>query len=65
MGYLKRFADTGKVELPQDVKREAELLYIHDIVNLIETSKISKSMVLNLDQTPVKYVPCDKTTLTK
>ena len=65
MGYLKRFADTGKVELPQDVKREAELLYIHDIVNLIETSKISKSMILNLDQTPVKHVPCDKTTLTK
>ena len=58
MGYVRRFATTGKVKLPQDVKREAELLYIHDIVNLIETHKIPKSMVVNLDQTPVKYVPC-------
>ena len=45
--------------------REAELLYIHDIVKLIETHKIPKSMVLNSDQTPVKYVPCGKTTLAK
>ena len=65
MGYVRRFATTGKVELPQGVKREAELLYIHDIVNLIETYKIPKSMVLNLDQTPLKYVPCGKTTLAK
>ena len=65
MGCVRRFATTGKVELPQGVKREAELLYIHDIVNLIETYKIPKSMVLNLDQTPLKYVPCGKTTLAK
>ena len=65
MGYVRRFANTGKVELPQGVKRGAELLYIHDIVNLIETHKIPKSMVLNLDQTTVKYVPCGKTTLAK
>ena len=31
MGYVRRFATTGKVELPQGVKREGELLYIHDI----------------------------------
>ena len=65
MSYVRRFATTGKVELPQGVKREAELLYIHDIMNLIETHKIPKSMVLNMDQTPMKYIPCGKTTLTK
>ena len=32
---------------------------------MLETHKIPKSMVLNLDQTPVKYVPCDKATLAK
>ena len=42
MGYVRRFATTGKVELPQGVKRKVELLYIHDIVNLIETHKIPK-----------------------
>ena len=65
MGYVRRFPTTGKVKLPQGVKREAELLYIHNILNLIETPKIPKSMALNLDQTPVKYVPCGKTTLAK
>ena len=65
MGYVRRFATSGKVELPQGVKRKTKLLYIHDIVNLIETHKIPKSMVLNLDQTPLKYIPCGKTTPAK
>ena len=63
MGFVRRFATTGKVEIPEGVKREAELLYINDIVNLIETHNIPESMVLNLDQTPLKYVPCGNTTL--
>ena len=50
MGNVRRFATSGKVELPQGVKRKTKLLYIHDIVNLIETHKIPKSIVLNLDQ---------------
>ena len=65
MGYVRRFATTGTMELRQDIKRETELLYIHDIVNLIENHKIPKSMVLNLDLTPVKYISCDKTTFAK
>ena len=63
MGFVRRFATTGKVEIPAGVKREAELLYINDIVNLIETHNIPESMVFNLDQTPLKYVPCGNTTL--
>ena len=54
IGYIRRFATTGKVEFPQGIKREAELLYIHDIVNVIETHKIAKLMVIHLDQSPVK-----------
>ena len=54
MGFVRRFATTGKVEIPESVKREAELLYINDIVNLIETHNILKSMVLNVDQTNLK-----------
>ena len=65
MGYVRRFATSGKVELPQGLKREAELLYTHDIANVIETHKFLKSMVLNLDQTPVKDIPYGKTTLAK
>ena len=43
--------------------KEAELLFIRDIVHHIETNKISESIVLNIDQTPLKYVPCGKTTM--
>ena len=62
MGFVRRFATTGKLELSEGVKREAELLYINDIMNLIETHNIPKSMVLNLHQTPLKCVPCRNTT---
>ena len=39
MGYLRRFYTTGKGELPHSVVREAELLHIRAIENLIETIK--------------------------
>ena len=32
MGFVRRFATTGKVEIPEAVQKEAELLFIHDIV---------------------------------
>ena len=63
MGFVRRFATTGKVEIPEGVKKEAELLYINDIVNLIEIHNIPESMVFNQDQTPLKYIPCGNTTL--
>ena len=56
MGFARRFGQTGKAEIPEGVKREVELLYINDIVNLTETNNIPKSMMLNLDQIPFKYV---------
>ena len=63
MRFVRRFATTGKIEIPDGIKKETELLFIHDIVHHIETNKIPESMVLNIDQTPLKYVPCGKTTM--
>ena len=63
MRFVRRFATTGKIEIPDGIKKEAELLFIHDIVHQIETNKIPESMVLSIDQTPLKYVPCGKTTM--
>ena len=38
------------------------MTYFHSIVTTIENKKIPKSLVINLDQTPSKYVPgCNKT----
>ena len=61
--FARRFATTGKVEIPEGVKREAELLYVNNILNLIETHNIPKSMVLNHYQTPLRYVLSGNTTL--
>ena len=63
MRFVRRFATTGKIEIPNGIKKEAELRFIHGIVHHIETNKIPESVVLNIDQTPLKYVPCGKTTM--
>ena len=63
MKFVRRFTTTGKIEIPDGIKKEAGLLFIHDIVHHIETNNIPESMVLNIEETPLKYVPCGKTTM--
>ena len=36
MGFTRRMKTTGKVEIPEGAKQEAELLYLHNIVTLVE-----------------------------
>ena len=61
MGFVRVFGTTGKAEIPEGVKRGAENLYINDIMILIDN--VLKSLVLNLDETPLEYVPRGNTTL--
>ena len=56
---------TGTVEIPEGARKEAEFLYLHKITSLIEKFKIPESLVLNLDQTPLKYVPAMNHTMAK
>ena len=42
---------TGKVEIPERAKQEAELLYLHNIVTLVEENNIPHNLIFNLDQT--------------
>ena len=64
MRFVRRFATTGKIEITDGIKKEADIdTFIHDIVHHIETSKIPESMVLNINQTPLKCVPWGKTTM--
>ena len=65
MGFVKRMSTTGKVEIPEGTKREAELTYLHDIVSLVEKNVIPSCLVINLDQTPLKYIPSARQTLAK
>ena len=66
MGFVRRMATTGKVEISEEVRKEVETTYLHSIVSIMENNKIPKSMVINLDQASSKYVSgCKKTLASK
>ena len=46
-------------------EKKFEYVFLHDIVSLVEEHKIPKSLIINLDQTPSKYVPVGNSTLAK
>ena len=65
MGFKRRMRTTGKVEIPEGARKEAELLYLHDIVSIVEKHNIPSHLVMNLDQTSLKYVPAMNHTMEK
>ena len=65
MGYVRRLATTGKVEISEKLKAEIETVCLYGIVQKINEHKIPSSMIINLDQTPLKFVPGRNKTLAK
>ena len=65
MVFKKRMRTTGKVEIPEGARKEAELLYLHKIVKIVEKYEIPHSLIMNLDQTPLKYIPAMNHTMAK
>ena len=63
MHFVRRTATTSKVEIPEGAKKEAELTLLHRLVSTVEKYQIQISMILNLDQTLLKYAPCSRKTL--
>ena len=57
MGFVRRIKTSSKVSIPDGARKEIEFLFHHEIVSLIEEHDISCSMIINIDQTPLKYVP--------
>ena len=49
MGYVRRLATTGKVEISEKLKAEIETAYLYGIVQKINENKIPSSLVINLD----------------
>ena len=59
---------TGKVEIPEGARKEAkeaELLYFHNIMTIVEKYQIPHSLIMNLKQTPLKYIPATNRTMAK
>ena len=65
MDFKKRMRTTGNVEIPEGARNEAELLYLHNIVTIVEKYEIPQSLIMNLDQTPLKYIPAMHHTMAK
>ena len=63
MGFRRRAATTGKVHISEDAKKEAGLLFHHEIASVVEKYNIPLEFVINSDQTPSKYVTAGRTTM--
>ena len=63
MGFVRRRKTSSKVEIPEAARKEIEFLFHHEIVTYVEKFKIPQSLILNLDQTPLKYVPVSNETM--
>ena len=57
MGFVKRRKTSPKVEIPDAPRKKTEFLIHHKIITYIEKFQIPYSLILNLDQTLLKYVP--------
>ena len=59
MGF-KKHRKTSSVD---SARKEIKYLFTHDIVDTVERYKIMLLFILNLDQTPLKYVPVGNETM--
>ena len=64
-GVVKRRKTSSKVDIPDGARKEIEFLLHHDIVLRVEEFNIPETVIINTDQTPLKYVPVSKETMTK
>ena len=65
LGFVCCVKTTRKVRIPVGTQREAELKFLHQIVNYVETHQIPHSLIINFDQTPSKYVQVPAMTMDK
>ena len=62
-GFVCRIKTTGKVHSTK--YKEAELKFLHQIVNQVEKYQIPPSLIINFNQTPSKYVQVSSMTMAK
>ena len=62
MGFRRRAATTGKIEIPDCAKRESGLQFHYKVTKLADDYEIPHCLIMNSDQTPSKYVTTGRTT---
>ena len=63
MEYIRRMKTSSEDKVPGGARREIEFQFHHEIVTMIEKHNIPGSIIINIDQTPLKYVPTSNFTL--
>ena len=65
MGTVYRVKTTSKLPIPEGAIKEAGFLFHRNIVSKVKRHKMPCALILNLDQTPSKFVAVTQTTLAK
>ena len=65
LGFVRCMKTTGKVCIPFGAQKEAELKFLHQIVNNAEKHQIPPNLIINFDRTLSKYVQVSSTTMDK
>ena len=65
MKFVKRRKTSSKVDIPEAARKEIEYVFLYEITSRVEKYNIPPSLVINLDQTPLKLVQCGNNTLAK
>ena len=65
MRFAKQSTATGKPVILDGAKKEARILYHHQIIKFVEEHDIPSSLIMNLDQTPLHHAPVSSHTLPK
>ena len=65
MGFGRRMCTTKKPEIPDRALMETKLFFQHQIASLVAEHHIPPSLIMNFDQTPLKYAPVSNSTLAK
>ena len=55
MCFVKRACTTAWPEINEGARKEAKLIFHHEITSLVEKYSILLTLVINIDQTPLKY----------
>ena len=63
MGFDRRMATMAKIPILDKARKEIELVFMYKIVQKVEKHNIPHSLIINVDQTPSKYVPVGRSTL--
>ena len=63
MSFAKWRKTSSKVDIPDRARKEIEFLYLHGTVSKVEKYDIPSALVVNIDQTLLKYVPVGNETM--